>query len=166
MSEILCSGNSNKENSVFRDAIKELHQPHLFRVRHGPSHRETGPFIPRKTDTWGYMHNPSFMLTPGSRALGAGREGRRGIVLLSASFTIIAEETSPNLNPFPCTSYLFNHFPSKCERINPQTFTLQRLIFPHVQWKSDLSSVSSGQTQNKSRSMIQQAISSSKIICV
>lgn len=128
---MLCSGNSNKANSVFRDAIKELHQPHLFRVRHGPSHRETGPFIPRKTDTWGYMHNPSFMLTPGSRTLGAGRERRRGIVLPSASFTIIAEENSPNINSFHWASYLFNHFPPKCERPNPQTFTLQRLIFPH-----------------------------------
>lgn len=97
MAEMLCSGNSNKANSVFRDAIKELHQPHLFRVRHGPSHRETGPFILRKTDTWGYMHNPSFMLTPGSRALGAGRGRRRGIVLPSASFTIIAEENSPQI---------------------------------------------------------------------
>lgn len=116
MAEMLCGSNSNKANSVFRDVIKELHQPHLFRVRHGPSDRETGPFIPRKTDTWGYMHNPSFMLTLGSRVLGAGRKRRRGIVLPSASFTIIAEENSPNINPFPWASYLFNHFPPKCER--------------------------------------------------
>lgn len=46
MAEMLCNGNSNKANSVFRDAIMELHQPHLFRVSRTPSHRETGPFIP------------------------------------------------------------------------------------------------------------------------
>lgn len=46
MAETLCNGNSNKANSLFRDAIMELHQPHLFRVSRTPSHRETGPFIP------------------------------------------------------------------------------------------------------------------------
>lgn len=61
MAEMLCSGNRNKANSVFRDVIMDLHQPRLFRVSHTPSHREMGPFIPGKTDTWGYAHNPSFM---------------------------------------------------------------------------------------------------------
>jgi len=61
MAELVCNGNSNKANSVFRNAIMALHQPHLFRVSRTPSQRETGPFIPGKTDTWGYVHNPSFM---------------------------------------------------------------------------------------------------------
>lgn len=61
MAEMLCNSNSNKANSVFRDAIIELHQPHLFRVSRTPSHIEMGPFIPGKTDTWGSVHNPSFV---------------------------------------------------------------------------------------------------------
>lgn len=60
MAEMLCNGNNNKAYAVFRDAIMELHQTHLFRVRHTPSHRETGPFIPGQADAWGYMNKPSF----------------------------------------------------------------------------------------------------------
>lgn len=50
MAEMLCNGNNNKAYAVFRDAIMELHQTHLFRVRHTPSHRETGPFIKGQAD--------------------------------------------------------------------------------------------------------------------
>lgn len=130
---MLCNGNSNKANAVFRDAIMELHQTHLFWVSRTPSHRETGPFIAEQADTWGTCTRLASRNTLGAE--GGGWEERGAGSAHCQLFNHCRRKESSVQNPFtglPTCS--ITSFQSVRALTLTQTFTLLRLIFLPVQF--------------------------------
>lgn len=133
--------------------------------------QRNGSFHSREHWHMGIQAQSQFYANPSEQKVGGweGKEEGDGSAH-RLCYNHCRRERSSNINSFNWVSYLFNHFPPKCERTNPDPdiHTQDSYFFTFSsEWNSDLSSVSSGQTQNKSSliSMIQQTICSSRIMC-
>lgn len=120
MAEMLCNGNNNKAYAVFRCYNGAASDPFVQSEPYSVTQRNRS-FHSRASWCMGVHAQAWLHITPWEQSAGGWEGRRRGGFAHSPFYNHCERKQSSNTKPFHWASYLFNHFPPKCERTNPNS---------------------------------------------